>query len=180
MGFDRAGWEERWSRVLREQPEHVAGRPPNPHLVACAEGLPPGVALDAGCGHGAETRWLAARGWAVTAVDFSATALAHARSLAPAADVEWLEADLGAWAPPVGRFDLVACVHVHVAGSATAMVERLAAAVAPGGTLLLVGREAPGQVQVSVPDALAVLDGGGWELQATAGTDAVVEARRLH
>jgi methylase of polypeptide subunit release factors len=70
------------------------------HLLTEAAELRPGLALDAGAGHGAETLWLAARGWRVTAVDFSATALGHARAAAErlgpdvAERVEWVEADL--------------------------------------------------------------------------------------
>ncbi len=79
--FDRSFWERRWSQVLRG---HAAHRPPNAHLSAEVTKLRPGLALDAGCGHGADTLWLAARGWQVTAVDFSATARAHARSTAEA------------------------------------------------------------------------------------------------
>lgn len=104
-----------------------------------------GHALDAGCGHGAEAIWLAASGWEVTAVDFSATALEHARSRAQAigADVAdritWVKGDLGSWTPPRRRFDLVSCLYVHVAGSVAEMVTRLATGVAPGGTTFLVG-----------------------------------------
>ena len=103
--FDRSFWEGRWSQALREHGDRVAQRPPNAHLTAEAMNLRPGRALDAGCGHGSDTLWLAARGWQVTAVDFSATALAHARSTAEAvgADVaeriDWVEADLATWTP---------------------------------------------------------------------------------
>jgi 2-polyprenyl-3-methyl-5-hydroxy-6-metoxy-1,4-benzoquinol methylase len=81
----------------------------------------------------------------VTAVDFSAAALAHAGSTAQAAGadiagrVDWVEADLGAWTPQPGHYDLVACLYVHVAGAVGEMVERTGAGVAPGGTLFLVG-----------------------------------------
>jgi 2-polyprenyl-3-methyl-5-hydroxy-6-metoxy-1,4-benzoquinol methylase len=202
--FDRPSWEARWSRALREHGDQVARRPPNAHLTAAAEHLRPGVALDAGCGHGAETLWLAARGWQVTAVDFSATALAHARSTAEAvgADVaeriEWVEGDLGTWSPQPGHYDLVACLYVHVAGSVEELVRRMATGVAPGGTLFLVGHRpidpatgaataAADQVQVSVDTAAAALDRGRWDLvvaeerpRAVAGTgvDAVICARR--
>lgn len=82
--YDREFWEERWSQALREHGDRVAQRPPSGHLTAEAGDLPPGRALDAGCGHGSDAVWLAARGWQVTAVDFAATALARARSTAEA------------------------------------------------------------------------------------------------
>lgn len=141
--------------------------------------LQPGRALDAGCGHGAETLWLVAHGWQVTAVDFSATALAYARATVERG-VEWVEADLGTWAPEPDAFDLVVCVYVHVAGSVVELVQRLAAGVVSGGTLFMVGRiDAPGQRQVTVADARAALDPEQWELLVAAeGVDAVVRARR--
>lgn len=200
--FDRDFWERRWGEVLRERPDLVAQRPPNAHLRAELTGLPAGRALDAGCGHGAEAMWLAAAGWTVTAVDFSPTALAHARSTARTvgADVAdritWVNADLGGWAPPPRRFDLVNCLYVHVAGSVGELVTRLGGGVAPGGTLFLVGHRpvdpatgaptpAAGQVQVSVDAAVEALDPRRWQIvvaeerpraAATTGVDAVVRA----
>jgi SAM-dependent methyltransferase len=202
--FDRSSWERRWARVLRESPEMVASRPPNPYLLAEVGDVQPGIALDAGCGHGSEAIWLATAGWQVTAVDFSATALDFGRSTAEAAGrdvaarIEWVEGDLGTWSPPRGRFDLVHCLYVHVAGSVVDLVRRLGSGVAPGGTLLLVGHRpvdpatgaptpAAGQVQVSVPEALEALDASEWYIlvaedrpRAAAGTgvDAVVRAVR--
>jgi SAM-dependent methyltransferase len=202
--FDRSSWERRWAQVVRDSPEKLASRPPNHHLVAEIGDLEPGVALDAGCGHGSEAIWLAASGWQVTAVDFSETALAYGRSWADtvgtdiAGRIEWVEGDLGSWSPPSGRFDLVSCLYVHVAGSVPEMVRRLGEGVAPGGTLLLVGHRpvdpetgaptpAAGQVQVSVEEARKALDPQEWQIEvaedrsrAVAGTgvDAVVRAVR--
>jgi SAM-dependent methyltransferase len=203
--YDREFWEQLWSRTLRERAADVARRPPNAHLTAEVSGLRPGRALDGGCGHGSDTLWLAARGWQVTAVDFSAAALAYARSTAKAAGahvagrVTWAEADLATWTPPAAHFDLVASLYVHVAGSVEEMVRRMATAVAPGGTLLLVGHRpvdpdtgaatpAAGQVQVSVETAVTALDRHRWEVEvaeerpraaARTGVDAVIRARRL-
>ena len=202
--FDRGSWERRWTQVLRESPQMVAGRPPNPHLLAEVGVLVPGLALDAGCGHGAEAIWLSASGWRVTAVDFSRTALDFGRSTAEASGadiaerIEWVEGDLGTWSPSPRRFDLVSCLYVHVAGAVADMVKRLASGVAPGGTLLLVGHRpvepetgaptpAAGQVQVSVDEALAALDPDQWQVvvaedrpRATVGSgvDAVIRAAR--
>jgi 2-polyprenyl-3-methyl-5-hydroxy-6-metoxy-1,4-benzoquinol methylase len=82
--YDRNLWEGRWAQALREHRDRVASRSPNAHLTAEITALRPGRALDAGCGQGADTLWLAGRGWQVTAVDFAATALGFARSTAAA------------------------------------------------------------------------------------------------
>jgi SAM-dependent methyltransferase len=203
--YDRDFWEQLWSRTLRDRAGDVALRPPNAHLTAEARDLPPGLALDAGCGHGSDTLWLAAHGWQVIAVDFSTAALAHARLTAEAAGadvagrVDWVEADLASWTPQPRHYDLVACLYVHVAGSVEEMVRRMGAGVAPGGTLLLVGHRpvdpetgaatpAAGQVQVSVETAIAALDHHSWQIdvaedrpRAVAGTgvDSVIRAQRL-
>ena len=203
--YDRDFWEELWARTLRERGEHVAGRPPSAHLTAEVADLRPGLALDAGCGHGSDTLWLASHGWRVTAVDFSAAALAHARSTARAAGAEtagridWVEADLATWTPPPRHYDLVAFMYVHIAGSVEEMVRRIGSGLAPGGRLLLVGHRrvdpatgaatsAAGQRQVSVESAIAALDPRRWDVEvaedrpratAATGVDAVIRARRL-
>jgi 2-polyprenyl-3-methyl-5-hydroxy-6-metoxy-1,4-benzoquinol methylase len=202
--YDQDFWEQLWSKTVREHGDKLARRPPNAHLTREVAVLSPGRALDAGCGHGADTLWLAAHGWQVTAVDFSAAALAQGRSMAEAAGTEiaariaWIEGDLAAWTVEPGRYDLVVCLYVHVAGSVEEMVKRMANGVAPGGTLFLVGHRpidpatgaptgAANQVQVSVEEASAALDSNLWELvvaeerpRAVAGTgvDAVIRARR--
>lgn len=203
--LDRPSWERRWSRVLRAEPGGVVARPPSSHLTEALAGLAPGRALDAGCGHGAESVWLAERGWRVTGVDFSTAALAAARARARdrgeeiAARAEWIAADLATWVPPAGHFDLVASLYVHIADSVPAMVRRLASGVATGGTLFLVGHlprdpatgapsPAAGQLQISVEAAVSALGPDAWEIvtaerrvRATAGSgvDAVVCARRV-
>jgi SAM-dependent methyltransferase len=202
--FDQEFWEGRWSKVLGEHATEVAGRPPNANLTATAGDLAPGRALDAGCGNGTEALWLAARGWHVTAVDFSTTALRQGRSVAAtlgpdiAERIAWVEGDLGTWTPEAGQYDLVVCLYVHVSGAVEEMVARLAAGVAVGGMLLLVGHlpidpvtgaetPAAGQVQVTVQAAVAVLDVPQWELLiaedraravAGSGDDAVICAQR--
>jgi SAM-dependent methyltransferase len=199
--YDQSFWEQLWSKTLGEHPDKVAKRPPNAHLATELESLRPGRALDAGCGHGAETLWLAAHGWQVTAVDFSASALAQGRSMAASLGVseriEWVEGDLGMWTPPPNRFDLVVCLYVHIPGSVEDMVRRMAHGVAIGGTLFMVGHRpmdpatgapsiAAGQVQISVESAVAALDSRSWEWvvaeerpRAAGGVDAVIRARRL-
>ncbi len=202
--YDRRFWEDRWSQVVRDHSDQVARRPPNEWLIAEAAHLQPGLALDAGCGHGSDALWLAARGWQVTAVDFSATALALARSTAEtvgaevAERIDWVQGDLSTWTPQPSHYDLVLSLYVHVADSVESMLHRLAAGVAPGGTLFMVGHRpidptsgaataAAGQLQVSVDTATAALDPNRWTFlvaedrprpMAGTGVDAVVRARR--
>nr|WP_272919361.1 class I SAM-dependent methyltransferase [Amycolatopsis rubida] len=138
--FDRASWEERY----RSQDEMWSGRP-NDQLVTEARGLEPGHALDAGCGEGGDALWLAQQGWHVTAVDFSTTAIergrAQAAELGVADRITWVAADLGEWVPE-SKFDLVTSHFLHIPAAArTVAFARLADAVAPGGTLLVVGHD---------------------------------------
>jgi SAM-dependent methyltransferase len=139
--FDEQSWEERY----RGQTAVWSGRP-NPQLVAEAADLPVGSALEAGSGEGADALWLASRGWQVMAVDFSTTALQRAAEHARAADVaeriQWKHADLTTWPPPEGQFDLVTAHYLQLPTEIRRpLYDRLAAAVAPGGTLLLVGHD---------------------------------------
>lgn len=137
--FDKQFWGGRYG-------DHASlwVRQPNPQLVAEASALPPGTALDAGCGEGADAIWLASHGWQVTAVDFAGTALNRARERADSLGTEipkpidWVEADLTSWQPPPGRFDLVTSHYVHLTEPRHAYLERLGNAVAPGGLLLVV------------------------------------------
>jgi 2-polyprenyl-3-methyl-5-hydroxy-6-metoxy-1,4-benzoquinol methylase len=187
--YDRAYWEQLWAKTLRDHPDKVASKQPNATMIAELAELTPGRVLDAGCGHGAEALWLAARGWKVTAVDFSAVALAHGRATADAmaiADcIQWICGDLATWNAPAASFDLVVCLYLHCANGAAEMIQRLANAVAPGGTLFMIGhRQAGDQIQISVDDATAAL--AGWDFvvaeerpRASSGTEAVIRAKRI-
>jgi SAM-dependent methyltransferase len=171
-----------WERHYRE---HGAGHgphaTPNARVQAVAAAMSPGRALDAGCGSGADARWLAAQGWQVTAVDVSPTVLAHARAqdlaAAAAGRLRWVEADLRAWHAGDQTFDLVSSQYVHVPGGMVTVVDALACAVAPGGTLLVVGhhrddptsRDRGPEAAIDADGLAASLDPGSWEVVA-AGT----------
>jgi 2-polyprenyl-3-methyl-5-hydroxy-6-metoxy-1,4-benzoquinol methylase len=117
------------------------GVEPNRFLVAEVSDLPPGRALDVACGAGRNAVWLAERGWTVTGVDFSDVALENARALAEerGVEVEWVDGDLRDW-QPAGAYDLVALLYLHVPPEERrAVLSRAGRAVAPGGTLLVVG-----------------------------------------
>ncbi|MCV9996535.1 methyltransferase domain-containing protein [Paeniglutamicibacter sp. ZC-3] len=66
-------WETRYNTNRGENGHMWSGRV-NPAVEHETTALSPGTALDLGCGEGADTLWLAAHGWTVTAIDISATA----------------------------------------------------------------------------------------------------------
>jgi SAM-dependent methyltransferase len=110
--------------------------------------LLPGTALDLAAGEGRNALWLVARGWQVTAVDFSAVALERARALAEehlgrdAEQLTTLVADVQMWIPQPRSYDLVLVAYLHLPEQQRRPVMRAAAeAVAPGGTLLVVGHD---------------------------------------
>jgi SAM-dependent methyltransferase len=110
--------------------------------------LPAGTALDIAAGEGRNALWLAARGWEVTAVDFSVVALQRARALADehlgrdADRLTTLEADVETWVPKARSYDLVLVAYLHLPEQLRRSVMRAAAeAVASGGTLLVVGHD---------------------------------------
>ena len=138
--MDEAFWDERYGSI-----DKLWSGNPNPQLVDQVSDLSPGTALDAGCGEGADAIWLAQRGWRVTAVDFSRVALERgaARALHVGAEVAeritWTHADLATWVPPVETFDLVSAHFMHFPREQREpLYRRLAASVAPAGTLLIV------------------------------------------
>ena len=116
----------------------------NATLVDVVQDLTPGTALDLGCGEGGDAVWLALRGWQVTAVDVSPTALRrtdeHAAQAGVADRVTTERHELGRTFPD-GTWDLVSCAFLHspVELAREDVVRRASAAVAPGGLLVVVG-----------------------------------------
>jgi 2-polyprenyl-3-methyl-5-hydroxy-6-metoxy-1,4-benzoquinol methylase len=135
--FDEAWWDNRYN-----EGERIWSGKPNAQLVAEVAGLEPGSALDVGSGEGGDAIWLAEQGWQVTGVDISKVALARAAEHARerGVTVEWLHTDLTEVAPAT-KFDLVTAhfFHLQGPGQIELLHRRLASAVAPGGTLLIVG-----------------------------------------
>lgn len=117
-----------------------SGRP-NGRLVSEVAGLTPGLALDVGCGEGADAIWLSQRGWTVTAIDVSEVAICRAReaSHAAGASVEWICDDVLQTPSPAASFDLVSMQYPALPEAAgEAAVRSLLNTVRPGGLLLAV------------------------------------------
>jgi 2-polyprenyl-3-methyl-5-hydroxy-6-metoxy-1,4-benzoquinol methylase len=136
---EQAEWDRRYSG-----PDLVWGAGPNRFVIDEVTALPAGRAIDLGTGEGRNAIWLAERGWQVTAVDFSAAGLARAARLATerGVSVDWAQADLLDYQPAPGGYDLVLVAYIHLPAAGLARVFRAAAAaVAPGGTLLVIGHD---------------------------------------
>ncbi|HYZ67908.1 MAG TPA: class I SAM-dependent methyltransferase, partial [Mycobacterium sp.] len=130
-----------WDRRYTDLAAHMPARDPNTVLLAEVGALMPGRALDIGCGAGAEAIWLAQKGWQVTALDVSHVALdrASVRAREAAVHVEWVQGRLEDMEPDPRGFDLVVACYPALLKSEGRESERaLLAAVADGGTLLVV------------------------------------------
>ena len=138
--MNREDWDERYGTE-----ELIWKADPNRFLVEDLDALVPGRALDLACGEGRNAVWLASKGWHVTGVDFSRAGLAKARRLATDRGVEvtWVEADVVEWQPSPASFDVVVVMYLHLPSEQRRQtLSRAAAALAPGGTLLVVGHDA--------------------------------------
>jgi SAM-dependent methyltransferase len=135
-------WDEKYAGI-----EFAPALLPSGFVAAELTGLRPGRALDLAAGHGRHTVWLAEQGWQVTAVDFSRVGLDQARQLSAArgvdaGQVDWVVADLEDYQPARDTFDLVLMAYFQVGAVLRSKVlARAAAALAPGGTLLVVGHD---------------------------------------
>ena len=140
--MDRQQWDERYSGAQFEWSMH-----PNQFAAAELAGLAPGRALDLAAGEGRNSVWLAERGWSVTAVDFSRVGLEKGRKLSAVrgvddSQVDWVVADLSEYEPAREAFELVLIAYLQVTAPLRARVlAGAAAALVPGGTLLVIGHD---------------------------------------
>lgn len=117
-----------------------------PEIVAIAAEMPPGRALDLGCGTGTNLRYLLERGWQADGVDFVPQAVELARRKLAAFppgqgavychDVTRLDA-LEALRPPYDLAIDIGCGHGLPADEQASYAQRIAALLRPGGTLML-------------------------------------------
>lgn len=135
--MDAVEWDRRYAEARQWSVE------PNRTAAELTAGLPPGRALDVAAGEGRMALWLAAAGWEVEAIDFSAVGLRRGQENAPpGAQVMWrvedvLTAELGS-----AEFDLVLVLYLHLPrASLVDVLARSAAAVRPGGHLLVLGHD---------------------------------------
>jgi SAM-dependent methyltransferase len=134
--------KEHWEKHYGERDRVWSGRV-NVQFADVVGDLPPGRALDLGCGEGADAVWLAERGWNVVAVDISDTALGRARDAAKSRGVvdriDFVQLDLSDGFPD-GTFDLISSQFLHstVYLDRQKALENALAALRPGGRLVIV------------------------------------------
>ena len=134
--------KEHWEKHYGERNRVWSGRV-NVQFADVVADLPPGRALDLGCGEGADAVWLAERGWDVVAVDISDTALDRAAKAAADREVadriELVQLDLSDGFPD-GTFDLISSQFLHstVRLDRREILVKAAAALRPGGLLVIV------------------------------------------
>jgi len=177
---DRLRWYQVVYRLLYRLGLNVwqRGTPPA-DLITMVDGpspLPPGRALDLGCGTGTDTIYLATHGWDVTAVDATPKALSIAQRNATAAGVtaHFIHGDvtrLGELGVGSGFTLLLdfGCFHTLPEDRRTAYVHGVTDAAAPGATLLLYGfrrppKAAPLHAGVTVDEIRSRFISSGWEL----------------
>lgn len=133
-GHDARQWDTRYAGS-----ERAWSAAPNAWVAATIRDWFTGRALDLGAGEGRHSVWLAALGWQVTAVDFSAVGIERARQGAQevGVEVDWVVDDVRTWQPPSGAtFDLVLVSYLHLDDDVLA---RARGWLAPGGALVVIG-----------------------------------------
>lgn len=134
--------EQFWETHYQSRNQPWSGRA-NAILARFTEPLPAGTGLDLGCGTGGNALWLAQHGWKMTVVDISSNALERAAVHAVTAGVSdrlsFEQHDL-AHTFPAGTFDLVYALYLQspLAFPRKRVLQQAAAAVSPGGLLLVV------------------------------------------
>ncbi len=167
---NQADWDHRYGG------EQLWSGHPNGTLVHEIKDLPTGRALDVGAGEGGDAIWLAEQGWAVTASDVSPRGLSRIREAARqrGVTVACLHADANARDPfPTAAFDLVSAQYASIPRTPDGRATRnLLEAVAPGGTLLVVGHD----VEVMHEMARTAQDGPIFDPDAYVGVADVAAA----
>lgn len=152
--------------------------------------LAPGSALDLAAGEGRNAVWLAEQGWRVRAVDFSDVAIEKGKQLAAARNVtdriDFEVEDLRGYEPETRRYDLVVLLYLQLPQpQLVPILQRAARAVAPGGTLLVVGHDSANltrghggprhpDVLYTADQVVAALD-GALEIEKAGAVDRPVE-----
>jgi tellurite methyltransferase len=107
---------------------------PAPLVVEFAGGRKPGSALDLASGPGRNALYLAERGWRVTAVDGSSTAIGLLRRGNPSIDARLIDLESGEFEFQADAYDLVlSCRYLQ-----RSLIPGMKLALRPGGLLIMI------------------------------------------
>ena len=137
--MDANSWNQKYQATDR-----LWSATPNQFVAAELADLEPGRAIDLAAGEGRNAVWLAERGWKVTAVDFSDVAIDRGRVAAAERNLEidWQVGDVHHLELEPKSYDLVVLAYLQLPWpEMERILPRAAAAVAPGGTLLLIAHD---------------------------------------
>lgn len=138
---------EHFARWLRFNLWYL-GRPPwdtgitPPEVVEFIQSVPPGRALDLGCGTGTNLSYLAKAGWQVTGVEYVLKAARSARSRLREAGLKGdvIVGDVSRLDPGLGNFQFVldiGCFHSLEEGARRRYIDRLPGLLSPGGSYMI-------------------------------------------
>ena len=179
--MEASDWDERYAAA-----DLMWSAGPNQFVERECADLTPGRALDLAAGEGRNAIWLARQGWSATAVDFSQVALGKGRELAGDTDVTWVCADATTWVS-TAVFDLVVVAYLQLpAAERREPLRHAFAALAPGGTLLVVAHDSTNltegtggpqypEVLYTAEDVLADLDGEAFDVVRAGRVERAVE-----
>jgi tellurite methyltransferase len=126
---EKSNWEKRYS-----DDGYEPRQAPSALLTEWVDDRLPGRALELACGRGRNAMYLAAKGYAVTAIDISPRAITLADHMAreKGLKIDWIVADLDTY-PIQGRYDLIVISFFYVNKN---MVPPIINALKSGGMLL--------------------------------------------
>ena len=154
----------------------------NPVLEQVASTLTPGQAIDAGAGEGGDAVWLAGQGWSVTALEASSVGIYRGVQAAQSAghEIVWKVSDLAQpWPVEAKSAQLVSLQFIHTdPDTRQAIWSHAVDAVAPGGTLLIVGHD-PADAEAGIPRPPAVMCFGQDDVGLIPSEWSSVNARRV-
>lgn len=131
-----AGRTEHWRSYYRQ---NTAPLQPSSFAREVARQEPPGRLLEVGCGNGRDAVFFAGKGFAVTAIDASESAIELCRNLDPTSPISFLHGSL----PQIAvrqKQDVVYsrfCLHAMTEPEEVAMLKSAARILDPGGRLLI-------------------------------------------
>ncbi len=134
----KEGSKEWWESKFQKSSDYLYGKAPSQFLIDHLELLKKGETLDVATGEGRNAVFLASKGFQVSAVDHSPTALERAKKLATdsGVKVEFKEQDLDFFILPLMKYDTIVVCDYH---PPLTVLKSLTRGLNKGGTLIMEG-----------------------------------------